>query len=404
VAADLVDASLATVADDADGEPRIGMLVTVAAFARDRLDAAGELDAARTAHLLHFLGLISARRRDLFVGDMSTLTWFQDDIDNVRAAYAWVVGLAADDRFRDGAGRWADLALGADTALYFLTGGYYADNLQGLQALLDGRDHADSAELVHCLVNLHDALHAAGDETGAYASAARAVDVARRIGDPLSLARGLRGLAESTAALQDHAAAAAIIAEAVAASRSADEPLAVYSTLDFAMELAIEAGRLDDALELSTQLVAAADGVFDEAGLGSLTARLGRAAVTRLRGQPWQAAQELAPLVMESLRYLPDAVLLPAAESLAACFSALEDHARALRIIGAVDARRTKLGLVRAPRDQAVVDAILIAAKDTVADEVDGFLLRGRESSLVEALAEARSALGREPDPGLSMS
>jgi predicted ATPase len=51
---ELVDASLVTVTEDEDGEPRLGMLETVRSFALDALSEAGELEAARRLHATHY--------------------------------------------------------------------------------------------------------------------------------------------------------------------------------------------------------------------------------------------------------------------------------------------------------------------------------------------------------------
>jgi len=66
--ADLVDASLVTVTETPDGEPRIGMLETVRAYGLDRLTASGELDAIRERHAHHYLG-VAERLRPLMDGE-----------------------------------------------------------------------------------------------------------------------------------------------------------------------------------------------------------------------------------------------------------------------------------------------------------------------------------------------
>ncbi len=57
VVADLVDASLITVTEDDDGEPRFTMMETMRVFALDSLEHAGELTAARLRHATHFAGV-----------------------------------------------------------------------------------------------------------------------------------------------------------------------------------------------------------------------------------------------------------------------------------------------------------------------------------------------------------
>ena len=52
--ADLVDASLATVTEGPEGEPRIGMLETIRLYALGELQRTGELDDRRSLHAHHY--------------------------------------------------------------------------------------------------------------------------------------------------------------------------------------------------------------------------------------------------------------------------------------------------------------------------------------------------------------
>ena len=56
LAAGLLDVSLVTVTDGADGEPRVGMLETIREYALERLERAGDLDGTRRRHAEHYAG------------------------------------------------------------------------------------------------------------------------------------------------------------------------------------------------------------------------------------------------------------------------------------------------------------------------------------------------------------
>ena len=62
LAAGLLDVSLVTVTDGADGEPRVGMLETIREYALERLERAGDLDDTRRRHAEHYAGV--AERTD----------------------------------------------------------------------------------------------------------------------------------------------------------------------------------------------------------------------------------------------------------------------------------------------------------------------------------------------------
>ena len=56
--AELVDVSLVRVLDDLGGEPRIDLLQTVRAFARERLEASGVWESTARRHAQHYLALV----------------------------------------------------------------------------------------------------------------------------------------------------------------------------------------------------------------------------------------------------------------------------------------------------------------------------------------------------------
>jgi predicted ATPase len=95
--ADLVDQSLATVAEDHRGEPRVGMLQTVRTYALDQLRAAGDLDSTRQSHAEYYLS-VAERLHPELVGRadqvLSARERFEAEHDNLREALTWA--LAAD--------------------------------------------------------------------------------------------------------------------------------------------------------------------------------------------------------------------------------------------------------------------------------------------------------------------
>jgi predicted ATPase/DNA-binding CsgD family transcriptional regulator len=91
----LVDKSLVVV-DEHRGEAWYRLLETIRQYAVDRLDAAGERDAARERHLDHFLALGEATEPELEGPDQdANLDRLEAEHDNFRAALDW--GLALPD-------------------------------------------------------------------------------------------------------------------------------------------------------------------------------------------------------------------------------------------------------------------------------------------------------------------
>ena len=96
----LVDKSLVVV-DEHGGEARYRLLETIRQYAVDRLDAAGEHDAARERHLDHFLALGEATEPELEGPDQdASLDRVEAEHDNFRAALDWGLALQDPERGR----------------------------------------------------------------------------------------------------------------------------------------------------------------------------------------------------------------------------------------------------------------------------------------------------------------
>jgi predicted ATPase len=101
----LVDQSLVRRTDAADGQPRFWMLETLREFAREQLEAGGDLDLVRRRHGEHFLGLAVEAEPHLTADDQRA--WL-DRLDleqaNLRGALRWAVDAGEADRAQQAAG------------------------------------------------------------------------------------------------------------------------------------------------------------------------------------------------------------------------------------------------------------------------------------------------------------
>jgi predicted ATPase/DNA-binding CsgD family transcriptional regulator len=126
----LIDKSLVVVDEDEDGrEARYRLLETVRQYAGDRLEAAGEAEAARDRHLDHFLAFAEAAHPEMVGADQDVwLARVEAEHDNLRAALDW--GLAA-----EGPERGRRLA----AALFWLwyQHGHAAEGIDFIQRALD---------------------------------------------------------------------------------------------------------------------------------------------------------------------------------------------------------------------------------------------------------------------------
>ena len=96
--ASLVGKSMVTVEETAQGTTRYELLETLRAYARERLDDAGESDGWRRRHAEHYARFAEDAGAGLIGPD--ELVWrgrFHDDLANLRAAVTWALDSDADE-------------------------------------------------------------------------------------------------------------------------------------------------------------------------------------------------------------------------------------------------------------------------------------------------------------------
>jgi predicted ATPase/DNA-binding CsgD family transcriptional regulator/transcriptional regulator with XRE-family HTH domain len=243
----LVDGNLIRYATDRDGQARLRMLETARAYARERLDAAGESRLAQQRHAQHFLAL--AREAEPWLKHGQREPWMRrldQSLDNIRGALAWCasepdavtlglqLGAALDmywhfrDHWREAQG-WLERLLAAAGPDVPAETRARALCVAGRLAVFLADRPAAEARLADCLA-LAEATQDAecrayalmwrsrlaggrGGHQQAYDAAAAAVAAFRRIDDPWGLALALWYQAQPAAALGDDEGALAALDE-----------------------------------------------------------------------------------------------------------------------------------------------------------------------------------------------
>ena len=207
----LVDSNLVRQEAQADGEPRVTMLESIRAYALERLEAGGEAEEVRRRHADHFLSFVE-RMDDTARSDHDPdLPALEREHDNFRAALSWFAAHEEEEAlalltvrlagFWDMRGHFAESKGWSDAALA---------HASRLPPALEGRARLHAAYLD---------LHFAEPER-ARASAARALELSRRLGDRGFEARSLQA-----------AALAATFSGDPAADSLAEEAKAIYREL-----------------------------------------------------------------------------------------------------------------------------------------------------------------------------
>jgi len=348
VMADLVDASLVTVAEDPDGEPRFGMLETIHAYARDRLSASGDLDTVRERHALHFVHLVETlaplmdtERRTEARGRLEV------EHDNLREALTWAVRAptVADSETQPVA---VGTRLCKGLAEFWAASGNSSEGRLFINVLIDclgGIEGPDRPELAWALQAMSTAVRDGGDLQTAKRYATASVAMWRRLDDRNQLATALHILAAMELHLGHPAATRSLLEEAfLLAGESGDKPYLLRALADFAILEGFE-HNYERSLELNAQVLRLAD----ELGNPELAilARHNVAESLRLLGRLEEAKAQMTALIPDELRLNEPTSLTDLAEAYAAILTELGDHSRAVKLLGAADRMRQCLGTPR---------------------------------------------------------
>ena len=218
----LVDRSLVVMdaggAADQSANARFRLLETVRQYAAERLEAAGESDAARAAHATFFVSFAERAEPHLFAGagDAAWVGRVRADAANLRATAAW----AAEPHARAERAEVA-LRIGAAVNWLWFVVGQYEEARQRLTAALAAGESADPLLRGRALTALAFLATWQGDAAAALAAADSAVALLRGHAEPLVLATAL------VAASAGHV----LSGDPAAAGRAADEAIAVARAL-----------------------------------------------------------------------------------------------------------------------------------------------------------------------------
>jgi len=417
----LVDKSLVHVEPALDGAVRYGLLETMRAYALDQLRASGEVAAVRRRHAQHYLELAEEAELEL-TGPRpeKVLNRLEQDLDNCRAAL---------ESSFDAADPWDALRLAAALAPFWLMTGRYAEGRTWVSRSLR-LACANTPTPLRARLLLADANLALfqGDAVAAQPSAEAALELTRRLGPEIDVARSLVVLGDLAQTRRDFGAGRRYLDEAVAVSRNAGATIVLVDALHYLSGDALAAGNYHRARTLVSECLAIAQqagyrrGVARALwGLGSISyiehdARAARRqleaslAAARELGDRWvtaQAATWLAHLeadeghhaaaasllgqTLELGKQLGDAHTLCAFLEGAAHLAAASGQAeRAPRLAGAAAAHREAKESFLFPVLVSLVDQWLAPARSALGvRRAKAATAEGRALSFDQALAEA---------------
>ena len=387
LASGLLDVSLITVTDGADGEPRVGMLETIRDYALERLQEAGDLDDARRRHARHYAGV--AERADEQLrgsgpGHLAALDRLEAEHDNLRAALAWSLDTpAADLAARDDRAA-IGLRLVQALARFWYRHGYLAEGQRWLQQAIELTGEGGGAGLAQLAHWLGVMMEQQGESRGALPFLQRSLAIWRDLGDLDQQARELNSLGITHHRLGDLDTARALLEDSAAIAREAGSDTRLAAALTSLGQTESDAGNFDratvvlqEALALDRKQGDMLGVALDQQSLAGVSLRAGRG----------RQARDLLADMSGYVASCGDPELLATTLELSAATEAqLGEALRAARKFGAAEAVREKTGI---PRKQAdLLKRFLAPAQAAIApEEWDAELAAGRALSLPQALA-----------------
>jgi predicted ATPase/class 3 adenylate cyclase len=404
--AGLVDASLANVSEGDDGEPRVDLMVTIRAYARDLLVEHDELDTVSERHALHYLSVAESAGPLLHTSQsLPARARFDKEDGNLRVALDWT--LPPDDAEPTGERSQLGLRVCTAVAEYWGASGYFWPEA-GVwleRAVERTREHGDRLTWATCLFHRAAQSTIAGDFDSALDDATVSVDVLRGCADSYRLGVAANLLAMIMSFRGDVDAASELYTESLALARQSGDKVHLHMALSD-MALFVESRDRDheaslalkrEALEVALELGTPTSEVMDNENI---------ACTLRLMGRADEANDVIRGIVSDAIRINMQANLVYLAEDYGAILAEVGHSRLAASLLGVADATRERAHLPRPPLQWTEIEAAMAQARAaSSADEWDEAYNVGKATpiDIVISLAYAASGPPSEssdaPDP-----
>jgi predicted ATPase/class 3 adenylate cyclase len=357
----LLDVSLITVTEGADGEPRAGMLETIHEYALERLAEAGEEEQTRRRHAEHYAAF--AEQATPRLNGREHLAWLdrlEAEHDNLRTALSWSLETGAADGERASTGLRLVQALGP----FWFRHGHVPEGRRWLERAIElAPDDAGAplARLAHWLGVLLDEQ---GELEAGLRFLERSLAIWRELGDRDQQARELNSLGVTHRWLGHLDTARSVLEESIAIAREIGSDIRLAAALTNLGQAESEAGHLDRAAQVLREALALDRKQGDTWGVVLDQQSL---AVVSLRAGRIPEANEMVSATFDYVATSGDTSTLVSAIEQSACIAAeLGDVTRAARLAGAAEAIRAEAGTPIPQPDAALLERFLAPARATV--------------------------------------
>ena len=361
---ELMDVSLITVTEGADGEPRVGLLETIREFALERLAEAGEADGAQRRHAEHYAALAEQAYEQLYgPAQLAALDRLEAEHDNLRAALTWSLApgpTTIPDTERVDIG----LRLVEALAAFWHQHGHATEGRRWLQRAIDLASDDNGARVAAVAHGLGILLTQQNEFAAAIPLFERSLAIYRDAGDRNQEARELNSLGITHGYAGDLDTARSLLEESAALARAVGNEQRVAAALTNLGLVENRAGNLGRAAEVLQDAVALDEKYGDQLGLA-----LDRQALimVSLRAGRTGEARDLLFAGLDYVASAGNSDILASTLELAACTVAeLGEPLRAARFSGAAAAVRQAAGMPLAAQDAQMLEGFLAPACATM--------------------------------------
>ena len=388
--ADLVDTSLVTVGEDADGEPRVEILETLRTYARDLLREHEDLEQVGERHAMHYLGGAESIGGKLASDEYwQARAFFETEDRNLREALAWALPTTdpgpGSDRSRVG------LLMCAAIGPYWSSAHGYLefDGLPWLERALSRSGGRDSREHTQCLTYAGVFLLNRGDLDTARDRLTESVEMSRRLEADAELAMGLDWLGTVESRRGEAETAMELFEEAVSVARASGDKAGLYAALhDFAIFLQAYEGDNDRSLQMSYEALRAAREI--DSPYAVMSEQQNISCTLRLSGRLREAHELMRTVLPDTLTLNVTANMMFVAEDYSAILAALGHSRSAARLLGAADALHERSGIPRLAHQEAEIAGAIAKARAMIsaADWKQAYE-SGRDTPVYDVIAHA---------------
>ena len=381
----LLDVSLITVTEGADGEPRAGMLETIREYAIELLERSGDLEDTRRRHADYYAAFAERAHGQLRgPAHLTALDGLEAEHDNLRAALAWSLEARppspSDDSERAAVGLRLVQALGP----FWYQHGHATEGRRWLERAVElVSDDAGEplARVAHWLGVL---LAQQGESAAALPFLQRSLAIWRGLGDEDQVARELNSLGIIHRYLGDLDTARSLLEDSVAIARKLGGGR-LPTALTNLGQVESAAGNLNRATEMLREALALDRARGDTLGAAIDVQSL---ATASLRAGRVRDARHLLSPILDYVASCGDAEFLATTMELYAAATAdLGDGLPAARLAGAAEGIRERARMPIPDLDAGLLERFLAPARAMIAREVwDAQLAAGRALTEEQAI------------------